>query len=71
VLVEFRELKWALIAAQHRSLSRAAETLNIQQSTLSRRLRDLELQLGAVLFERTNGGTKPRAAGQDCIVIVE
>jgi CheY-like chemotaxis protein len=64
VLVEFRELKWALVAAQHRSLRRAAETLNIRQSTLSRRLRDLELQLGAVPFERTRGGTKPTAAGQ-------
>jgi hypothetical protein len=65
VLVEFRELKWALIATQHRSLRRAAETLNIRQSMLGRRLRDLELQLGAVLFERTNGGTKPPAAGQE------
>ena len=42
-----------------------AETLNIRQSTLSRRLRDLELQLGAMLFRRTNGGTKPTAAGQE------
>jgi len=65
VLVEFRDLKRALVAAQHRSLRRGAETLNIRQSTLSRRLRDLELQLGAVLFERTNGGTKPTAAGQE------
>lgn len=52
--VELREL---IIAAQHRSLRRAAEALNVRQSTLSRRIRDLEHQLEAALFERTNGGT--------------
>ena len=58
-------MKWAIIASQHRSLRQAAQTLNIRQSTLSRRLRDLEYQLGTELFERTNGGTRPTAAGQE------
>ena len=35
------------------------------QSTLSCGLRDLEFQLGATLFERTNGGTRPTVAGQE------
>jgi DNA-binding transcriptional LysR family regulator len=61
--VEFRDLRWVLAASQHRSLRQAAETLNIRQSTLSRRLRDLEHRLGVVLFERTNGGTRPTVAG--------
>lgn len=39
--------------------------LDIRQSTLSRGLRDLEHQLGATLFERTNGGTRPTVAGQE------
>ena len=51
--------------SQHRSLRQAAETLNIRQSTLSRRLRDLEDELGANLFVRTNGGTRPTLAGQE------
>ncbi len=63
--VELRDLKWAVVASQHRSLRQAAEALNIRQSTLSRRLRALEYQLGAVLFERTNGGTRPTVAGQE------
>ena len=62
---ELRDFKWAVVAAQHRSLRRAAETLNIRQSTLSRRLREIEHQLGAVLFERTNGGTRPTLEGQE------
>ncbi len=63
--VELRDLKWAIVAAQHRSLRQAAQTLNIRQSTLSRRLRDLEYQLGTELFERTNAGTRPTIAGQE------
>jgi DNA-binding transcriptional LysR family regulator len=55
--VELRELRWALVASQRRSLRQAAEALNIRQSTLSRCLRDLEYKLGATLFEHTNGGT--------------
>lgn len=63
--VELRDLRWALVASQHRSLRQAAAVLNVRQSTLSRRLRDLECRLGANLFERTNGGTRPTIAGQE------
>lgn len=65
MVVELRDLRWAIVAGRHRSLRQAAETLNIRQSTLSRRLRDVEYRLGATLFERTNGGTRPTAAGQE------
>lgn len=61
--VELRELKWAIVVSQHRSLHQAAATLNVQQSTLSRSLRAMESRLGAELFERTNGGTRPTTAG--------
>lgn len=61
--VEFQEMRWALTVSQHRSLRSAAETLHVRQSTLSRRLRDLEARLGTQLFERTNGGTRPTTAG--------
>jgi len=44
-------LQMAIAASQRRSLRQAAEALNIRQSTLSRRLRALWYQLGAVLFE--------------------
>jgi DNA-binding transcriptional LysR family regulator len=65
VTVELYNLRWAIVASQHRSLRQAAETLNIRQSTLSRRLRDLEYQLGVVLFERSNGGIRATTAGQE------
>lgn len=63
--IEFRDLRWAIIAAHHRSLRQAAETLNVRQSTLSRAIRDLEGRLGATLFERSNGGTRPTLEGQE------
>jgi DNA-binding transcriptional LysR family regulator len=63
--VEYRDLKWAIVASQHRSLRQAAEALNVRQSTLSRRLRDMESRLGAQLFERTNGGTRATVAGRE------
>jgi DNA-binding transcriptional LysR family regulator len=64
VRVELRALRWAIIAAQHKSLRRAAETQNIRLSTLSQALRDLEHRLGAILSERTNGGTRATVAGE-------
>ncbi len=56
-------MRWAILVSQHRSLRQTAEALNIRQSTLSRRLQDLESQLGTTLFERSNGGTRPTIAG--------
>ena len=50
-------------------LRQAAQTLNIRQSTPSRRLRDIEYRLGACLFERTNGGTRPTAIGLEFLEI--
>lgn len=64
-MLRLRDLHWALVAAQNRSLRRAAEVLNIKQSTLSRTLRGLEYDLGVVLFERSNGGTRPTIVGQE------
>jgi DNA-binding transcriptional LysR family regulator len=67
---ELRDLKWALVASRHRSLRQAAETLNTRQSTLSRRLHDLECELGVDLFERTTGGTKLTPVGREFLDLV-
>lgn len=63
--VELQDLRCAAITAQHRSLRQAAERLGVRQSTLSRRIRGIEYDLGAELFERTNGGTRPTATGRE------
>ncbi|MFG1420017.1 LysR family transcriptional regulator [Xanthobacter sp. V0B-10] len=66
--VEIRDLRWAVVVSQHRSLRQAAERLNIRQSTLSRCLKDMENRLGVELFERSNGGTRPTVAGREFLV---
>jgi DNA-binding transcriptional LysR family regulator len=63
--IELRDLRWAIAASQHRSLRQAANALNVRQSTLSRCLREMEDGLGVLLFERTRGGSRPTAAGQE------
>ncbi|MFG1342425.1 LysR family transcriptional regulator [Xanthobacter autotrophicus] len=68
---ELRDMRWAIAAAEHRSLRQAAEALRVRESTLSRRLRDLEYRLGAELFERSANGTRLTAAGDEFIAVAK
>ncbi|NTA50033.1 LysR family transcriptional regulator [Agrobacterium tumefaciens] len=61
--VEFRLFRYALTSAEHGSFRRAAAALNLQQSTVSRGVRNLEHRVGAELFERSHAGIRPTAAG--------
>lgn len=63
--VELRQLRYAIAAADHRSFRRAAEALNLKQSTLSRRIRQLEERLNLVLFERSHAGVHLTAGGSE------
>ena len=47
-----------------RNFNRTADRLNITQSTVSARIRQLEEELGTRLFERGRGGATPTAAGR-------
>jgi len=53
-----------LAAVEEQSFHKAAERLNIAQSALSRRIGDLEQELGVSLFERQARGVRPTAAGR-------
>jgi len=44
-------MRYAIAAADSRSLRRAAEPLHLKQSTLSRRVRELEEELGVLLLD--------------------
>jgi len=52
-----------LAVHRHRSLGRAAAALRLSQPALSKAMRRLEADLGAVLFERRAAGVVPTAAG--------
>ena len=51
--VDVRVLRYFLTVAREASFSRAADALYLSQPTLSRQIRDLEEELGATLFVRT------------------
>ncbi|MUZ65650.1 LysR family transcriptional regulator [Agrobacterium vitis] len=61
--LDLRYLKYALLVAEQGSFRRAADILQLSQSTLSRRVQMLERTLGVPLFERTRFGTRPTASG--------
>jgi DNA-binding transcriptional LysR family regulator len=61
--IGLRHLQHAVAASQHGSFRRAAAILHIRQSTLSRGIRQMEQQLGVLLFNRSSGGVSLTPAG--------
>lgn len=55
--MEIRTLRYFLAAARAESITQAAEQLHLTQPNLSRQLRELEEELGTILFLRGNGIT--------------
>lgn len=55
---EVRQLRYVVLTAEKRSFSGAAAALRLKQSTLSRRVMQLEDRLGVKLFERTTRGAE-------------
>ncbi|WP_306260002.1 LysR family transcriptional regulator [Pararhizobium sp. IMCC21322] len=64
VRVELRHLRYVIAAAEHHSFRRAASIVGVHQSAISRRIRDLEEELGASLFNRHSGGVELTFAGE-------
>jgi DNA-binding transcriptional LysR family regulator len=62
--VDLQHLRYAVMAADHGSFRRAAETLLLRQSTLSRCIRQLEHSIGMTIFERSSGGVQATPAGR-------
>lgn len=62
--VLLRHLRVFMAVAEEGQFQRAAARLNIDQSAVSRRIRDLEVELGVALFERRPAGARLTAAGE-------
>lgn len=67
VLPEIRLLQAAILLAEELNFSRAAERLRIDQSTLSKRVLELENQIGTRLFERTHQSVEATVAGRNFV----
>jgi LysR family nitrogen assimilation transcriptional regulator len=62
--MDFKQLEYFVGVAEHRSFSRAAVSLGIAQSALSRQVRALEVELRETLLIRTGRGVEMTEAGQ-------
>jgi DNA-binding transcriptional LysR family regulator len=63
--IDLQHLRYAVAAADYGSFRQAAEALLLQQSTLSRCIRQLEHAIGMTIFDRSNGGVQATPAGRD------
>ncbi|QIG50126.1 LysR family transcriptional regulator [Nordella sp. HKS 07] len=55
-MIDWGDLRFVLAIARSGSALRAAQTLGVNQTTVTRRMADLEAQVGAELFERKQSG---------------
>jgi len=62
--MELRYVHYALAVATHRSYRRAAVALGIRRSSLDRRIRDVEDEIGFPIFESVADGTRLTEAGK-------
>lgn len=62
--LDLRFMKYAILAAEYGSFRRVAKTLEVSQSTVSRRVLLLERRLGVQLFERRRTGVVLTPAGR-------
>ncbi len=62
--LDLRHLRSFLLVAEHGSLGRAAEALDLSQPALSRQMRELEYDVGVQLLERVTRGVELTPAGE-------
>ena len=60
-------LKYAVAVAKAGSLNKAAEELFVAQPNLSRAIKELEKELGTVIFERTSKGISLTPDGEKLV----
>ncbi len=61
--MDLRRLRFVVRVADDHSFTRAAQSLNVSQPTLSQQVRDLELELGVDLFHRGSRRVETTEAG--------
>jgi DNA-binding transcriptional LysR family regulator len=62
--MELRHLRYFVTAAEELNFTRAAARLHVSQPPLSRQIQDLEREIGAMLFDRSNNKLQLTHAGK-------
>ena len=57
--MELRQLRYFVAVADTLNFSRAAESMFVSQSSLSKQISDLEQELGVLLFRRSKHNVEP------------
>lgn len=68
--IEIRHLHYVVAATAAGSFRKASKILNVNESAISRRIRDLEDRIGVVLFIRHHGGVQLTEAGRRFVALV-
>jgi DNA-binding transcriptional LysR family regulator len=66
--VDLRHLRYIVASARNGSFSAAAHELNVRQPVVSKRIKEVEDELGVALFDRSTAGARLTAAGEDFVV---
>ena len=61
--IDWNDLRYVLVLAQHQTMVAAAEALRVHQTTISRRILALEERLKTRLFDRIDGRFAPTSRG--------
>ncbi|MFK7988315.1 MAG: LysR family transcriptional regulator [Sandaracinaceae bacterium] len=67
--MDWNTLRFVIALAEQRRLALAASSLGVARTTVGRRIRELEEDLGVRLFERTRDGYAPTAAGLELVAV--
>lgn len=70
-MLSWDDFRYVRAIADARSLNGAAQSLNVNHSTVFRRLAQIEQQLGSRLFERSRAGYALTTAGEEMVRLAE
>ncbi|RVG19735.1 LysR family transcriptional regulator [Sinorhizobium meliloti] len=66
--MNLRHLRYVVAAARNGSFSAAGHELNVRQPIISKRIRELEDELGVFLFDRATSGARLTPTGEEFVV---